>query len=249
MIYMRPRYSIHKAYLALNKQYGIPTVLVYFKLFFLCHRNINQKPKIAHLQVRGIFGDKFWDRHLYHDTEIHFKSIEHAFCSVLETIQNISHSCCVSFRSQSFCRPRNRLSLLPLNPELVYIKCLRSCLCASPPPLACSPTSGWDSNIVGTVINRLRTRDCVVFGRMGYLGIGYRRVGGGQGMGYGLCCVGLGDRREERHQVERKVPPRVILAQRPDGVTRLSWCTDRQLVSYLHTCQEIGSAHQRQRRA
>ncbi len=36
------------------------------------------------------FGE-FLERHQYYGTEIHLESIEHAFFSVLETIQNLIH--------------------------------------------------------------------------------------------------------------------------------------------------------------
>ncbi|KAK0235371.1 hypothetical protein EDD85DRAFT_938554 [Armillaria nabsnona] len=42
------------------------------------------------LGARSVFDDKVWECHHYYGTEVHLASIEHAFCSVLETMQNLT---------------------------------------------------------------------------------------------------------------------------------------------------------------
>ncbi|PBK76419.1 hypothetical protein ARMSODRAFT_225625 [Armillaria solidipes] len=58
--------------------------------FLLGRPDITQKIKTAQLRVRSVFDDEFWACRQYYGTEVHFESIEYAFTTVLETMQNLT---------------------------------------------------------------------------------------------------------------------------------------------------------------
>ncbi|KAK0184596.1 hypothetical protein F5146DRAFT_1125577 [Armillaria mellea] len=58
--------------------------------FLLGRHDITQKIKTAQLRVRSVFNDEFWARPQYYGIEVDFESIENAFCSALETMQNLT---------------------------------------------------------------------------------------------------------------------------------------------------------------
>lgn len=58
--------------------------------FLLGRHDITQKVETAQPRVHSVFGGELWADRQYYSTEVHFESIEHAFCSVLETMQNLT---------------------------------------------------------------------------------------------------------------------------------------------------------------